>query len=304
MKNPLKMAIAILDRTPATTKGQSLVELTLTLPILLIMLMGLLEVGWLANNYLILVDVTREAGRFGATKDPTEWNEAMMTYSYQYMDCDTRDDLFTLIPGDGQTTYQGPNLPGYDFGIDGPQNYFDSIACTVVIGMQPLEFKDDRDDVVISVFTYIVDAAGNAIITGRFPGNSNRCADDDRDPFAPPFLLPDDRDQTRVSDDIENQRGYLFRGNFAEAGCRGSKFSLQRMTDLLNRTSIFDDGSPLTNPERDQIPNNGILLVEVFWEHEQLLGLPFVSWLANPIDLHVWSFFPVSAAEPTATAKP
>lgn len=306
MKNPLKMAIAVLDRTPATTKGQSLVELSLTLPILLLMLLGLFEIGWLANNYLTLVDVTREAGRYGATNDPTEWNNGD-TYSYSRMDCEANDGLFEKIPGDGNTSYPGPDLSAYGYapGLDGPIGFYDGVACTIIIGMQPLEFVDDKDDIAVSVITYIVDdVTGEPVITGRFPGNSNECSDDTRDPFTPAFLPFDDRDVNNYDGGIENQRGYLYRGNHVKDGCRGSEFSLDRLTEMLRRTAIFDDGSPLTDPESEQIPNNAFILVEVFWEHNQLLGLPVFSWFADPIDLHVWSFFPVSAAEPTATPKP
>ncbi|PJF44259.1 MAG: hypothetical protein CUN55_04935 [Phototrophicales bacterium] len=307
MKNPLKMVVAVLDRAPATTRGQSLVELSLTLPILLLMLLGLMEIGWLANNYLTLVDVTREAGRYGATNDPTEWNNGN-TYSYSRMDCEDKNGLFEKIPGDGNTSYPGPDLAAYGYGpgLDGPIGFYDGVACTIIIGMQPLEFNDSTDDIAISVFAYVMDSSGNPVITGRFPGNSNECTDDPRDPFAPPFLSPADYDPDNYDTGIENQRGFLFRGNHVNAatGCRGSEFNISEITDLLSRTTIFDDASPLTSPEREHLPNNAFVLVEVFWQHHQLLGLPFFSWLADPIDLHVWSFFPVSAAEPTATPKP
>ena len=61
MRGRLRRLLAVLDGTPTGTRGQSLVELTLTLPILLVMLMGLTEIGWYANNYLTLLDVVREA---------------------------------------------------------------------------------------------------------------------------------------------------------------------------------------------------------------------------------------------------
>ena len=44
----------------------------------------------------------------------------------------------------------------------------------------------------------------------------------------------------------------------------------------------------------------GLVLVEVFWSHDQLLGLPWFR--LGPVGegqiIHVWAFFPVSAAEP------
>jgi hypothetical protein len=50
----------------------------------------------------------------------------------------------------------------------------------------------------------------------------------------------------------------------------------------------------------EHVPNYGLVLVEIFWQHKQLLGLPWYNM--GPLDeaqiIHVWTFFPVSAAEP------
>jgi Flp pilus assembly protein TadG len=48
------------------TQGQSLVELTITLPILLLMFVGLVEIGYVLRNYLVVVNATREGTRFAA----------------------------------------------------------------------------------------------------------------------------------------------------------------------------------------------------------------------------------------------
>ena len=46
------------------TSGQSLVELALTLPILLLLFLGLIELGMALRAYLVLVNANREAARF------------------------------------------------------------------------------------------------------------------------------------------------------------------------------------------------------------------------------------------------
>jgi Flp pilus assembly protein TadG len=48
------------------TEGQSLVELALTLPLLLVMFVGLVEVGAALRNYLVVVNANREGTRFAA----------------------------------------------------------------------------------------------------------------------------------------------------------------------------------------------------------------------------------------------
>lgn len=56
------------------TKGQSLVELALTLPLLLLLLSGLVEFGFMLNYYLSLVDGSREVARLFSNFDPIEEN--------------------------------------------------------------------------------------------------------------------------------------------------------------------------------------------------------------------------------------
>jgi Flp pilus assembly protein TadG len=45
--------------------GQSAVELALTLPLVLLLICGLLEMGWLASTKLVMDNVTREGVRVG-----------------------------------------------------------------------------------------------------------------------------------------------------------------------------------------------------------------------------------------------
>ncbi len=52
------------------SKGQSLVEMTLTLPILLMLFSGLVEFGFMLNYYLSLVDATRFAARLYSQSTP------------------------------------------------------------------------------------------------------------------------------------------------------------------------------------------------------------------------------------------
>jgi hypothetical protein len=76
VKNLIRNIIKVLDSQPGRrrgARGQSLVELTLTAPILFIMIISAVEVGFLANNYLILLDAVREGGRFAVTENPLQW---------------------------------------------------------------------------------------------------------------------------------------------------------------------------------------------------------------------------------------
>ena len=55
---------------PHGEHGQSMVEMALAFPILLLILAGTLEVGKYLNDYLTILDATREAARYAADGDP------------------------------------------------------------------------------------------------------------------------------------------------------------------------------------------------------------------------------------------
>ena len=56
-------------RGRAKSIGQSLVEFTVLLPVLLIMISGLIEFGIMLNYYLDLIDAAREAARYASDTD-------------------------------------------------------------------------------------------------------------------------------------------------------------------------------------------------------------------------------------------
>jgi hypothetical protein len=55
--------------------GQSLVEMALIMPLLLLMLLGVLEVGWALRGYLVLSNANREATRFSARGRYLDFNQ-------------------------------------------------------------------------------------------------------------------------------------------------------------------------------------------------------------------------------------
>lgn len=83
-------------------RGQSMVEMALSLPILLLILAGAVEVGMYYNTFLTLVDATREAARYSANQTPA--SEDSNT------DCNNTQDFFKKA---ACLTMQ--NLPGVTF---------------------------------------------------------------------------------------------------------------------------------------------------------------------------------------------
>lgn len=80
----LRALSARLTRNPKMRKGQSLVEFTLMLPVLLIMLSGLAEAGIALNVYLDLIDSAREVARNVADFDP--FNDETLSRNVSFYD--------------------------------------------------------------------------------------------------------------------------------------------------------------------------------------------------------------------------
>lgn len=54
-----------LNKLLKNEKGQAVVELALLLPILILIICGIVELGWLFTNQLMLNNVSREGARYG-----------------------------------------------------------------------------------------------------------------------------------------------------------------------------------------------------------------------------------------------
>jgi Flp pilus assembly protein TadG len=59
----MKRLIKLLQKNQ---KGQAVVELALTLPILLLVVCGIIDFGWMMGNKLLLTYCSREGARYGA----------------------------------------------------------------------------------------------------------------------------------------------------------------------------------------------------------------------------------------------
>jgi hypothetical protein len=130
--------------------GQSLVEFTVLLPVLLIMISGLIEFGIMLNYYLDLIDAAREAARYASDVDPiTDPNPP-----YGYMDPNPAFYTYT------QTLAMESLRAASDNRIDWPkmQLMYGATWCDHVNG-----------DIVISTFGTLNQSPNPAIVDKRFP---------------------------------------------------------------------------------------------------------------------------------------
>jgi len=79
--------------------GQSLVEMAIALPILLIMLIGVFEVGWALRGYIVLTNVNREAARFAVKRGTLDYSiEDPTTVGYEKVLSHTLGSLSEQLP--------------------------------------------------------------------------------------------------------------------------------------------------------------------------------------------------------------
>ena len=117
--------------------GQSLVEFAVLLPILLLMIAGLIEFGFMLNVYLDLIDSARETARFLANDDPVH----------------AADGSFDPNP----------------FGTPEPKGFYDrgfAMAYNTLHQAGQVDLDNTTDDVVISVF--VVD---DGAVSQRWPAH-------------------------------------------------------------------------------------------------------------------------------------
>ena len=120
--------------------GQSFIELALVIPFLLMLIAGLVEVGFFIHSYLTLLDLTRESARFASLRDPFTLNAAGGT-------------LPDAACSDGNTLHY----------------YFDTACIILDTGFNPFVPLDTNlDDIAISVLT----VSGNTI-SNRWPADSD-----------------------------------------------------------------------------------------------------------------------------------
>jgi hypothetical protein len=259
-------------------RGQSLVEIALVFPFILLLLAGLVEVGHYVNTYLTLLDASREAARFAADLDPRNpWGDNF--------DRSVHPDACGGPVG-------SPNGPGSEaclrLGCEMTKFFFHNAACLVSTNLQGLELDLSREhnDVVISIVA-VISTTGDLAITERLPPVNPACTPDEGyyGTCATTSCCEDECSWSWTND--------VYSGTVLAGTGQDSRFTCSDLADLLN-----------SGPNRTR-RQNGFVIVEVYYEHSLALNLPIISdVIPQPIRMRAYSVMPVSAAEPTPTPVP
>jgi hypothetical protein len=266
LTNKLEKYISKLpDRTQLTQRGQSLVEVALLFPVLLILLSGLLEFGFLLNEYLTLQDAVRNAARFSSDSD------------YTVTDVTAVNNVCT----NGATGFPREECCMGSGGLGGTVDFYRQTACLVNVEMNNMapdvstlclrpgangicEYgildpnsgdPGNRDDIVISVFS--IDQHGTPQIV-RFGGAN----------------------------------GWSYSEHYVGYGGGRNQNSRFSTADIASRLDMA-------------APNTGYVLVEIFYNYAQKLSLPWITaFVHDPVMLHAYTIMPLTSAEPTPTPIP
>lgn len=354
MRSLVRKFLQILDGSPVShgrkQSGQSVIELAFMTPLLIMLIMGTVEIGWYANNYLTLQEVTRVGARRGAVlggdMGPLAWPRGATIVPDSLNIWGVPNPDFLMAVNFRQACDTGnPNFLGY----------YNIVVCTMLSSLDPLNIRqgNDVDDIVVSAFSLqlINNANPNSlppdsperaftynltptrpelspgyqmVVVGRYPAEANECTvDANGNPIDPINLPRDPFDYIRngfrdphpggnfqqpfielegIDTGMEFQRGFAWLGQHRVSdpglSCWGSEFSVEDVERLMNMPRFG-----LSNPQRAQLPNQGLVLVEIFWEHALLLTFPLFSPVYEAIGsdtttLSVWAAFPAPAVEP------
>ncbi len=110
-------------------KGQSFMELAIVIGVLLTLLLGMVEMAFLLNTYITVVDASRQGARFASTKDP-----------YDTDDYATLNEFYIAV----RAAIEGRHV------VD--------ILSTDLGALSPIQLDPALDDVIISFVS--IDAAG------------------------------------------------------------------------------------------------------------------------------------------------
>jgi hypothetical protein len=211
-------------------KGQSLIELTLVLTILLTLLTGMVEFGNLLNQYITVVDAAREGSRFASNDDPFIRTAVPIICENGDVDFCDRANFYTNI----------------DQIIEGSFDKSGERAKDAKGALAPIVLDPAKgDDVIVSVFSM-------------------------KDGVATRF--PKDR----------GEDGWSYYG-YKGLGGQKSSFSTAELTSRLDPAA----------------PDTGMVVVEIYYNYDQILKLWGFIGVPDPIRVHAYSIMPLSAAEPT-----
>lgn len=237
-------------------------EIAVLFPLLLIMLSGLIEFGFFLNEYLTIQDAIRNAARFSSDSD---YN---ITDISSVCDGNPAADTFPRQLCCRETV-----------------NIYRQTAC-----LTNNEITSAAPDISLLCLDDPLPAPGEPCRYGIVnPNNGEAGNRDDIVISVFSVLHPDSGTASAVRFPIESgESGWSYAQASPEYGIRNQNSSFST-TEFVNRLG-------------NDAPSTGFLLVEIFYNYDQKLKLPWITaFVPDPILLHNFAIMPLVSAEPTPT---
>ena len=169
--------------------GQGLVELALALPALLIIFLGLIELGFLLRAHLVVVNANREAARFasrGTFTDQQIVERALTSFANQLpvetegVNANT-EVIVTRFHIPAEKSRDGTYFPAYIVGDLGEESQLDLDATVARLKGENDDFNDDliasqadavrtmQDVIYVEIYYYHYEVIGAPIVEWVFP---------------------------------------------------------------------------------------------------------------------------------------
>lgn len=225
--------------------GQSLVEIAVTAPLLLLMLLGLFEVGWALRGYMVLANVNRETVRFAVKSNVLDFSEK----------ADTASEGFNEVLS--HTT--------------------DSLA-----GQLNLEFLDDPNATIImshlvidTGYPCVEYANGEPVLPYEFDDDCDCTTGDSSDPDGDGTAWFS-RDDLVLHPGLPGYSAYAQTYGLSNTTRLGSG-SYEALAETLKLENNQLNCSILKTSSAGEMTSNNLFISEMFYEQPQLLGAPLIS---------------------------
>ncbi len=244
-------------------RGQALVEMALITSILLIMLIGIFEVGYMLWGYMNLVNLNREVARYAARPDVLKF-----------------EDVFPADPKfDGQ-----PELYAHAVGFTKLYTYITEISQNSNLS---LRFEADPSDPGLITNTTMI--ISHFVVDTQQPCTGTNCFDDLDRCKADSYTL----DDLAIHPDLS---GYDYLRYTYGPTVTTRLDSTAIIRDMLAFNNEMNCQLKVDNINDNSV--NSSIIIEMFYEQPQLLGFPIATLLLpNPATLYAQTVFRLDTAD-------
>ena len=254
-------------------KGQSLVETAVALPVFLLLLLGVFEVGWALRAYLVLANVNREATRFAARgvyldlKQKTDWTQVgydkVVSHTYNALSAQLNPLSLNAASGNSSVIVTYYNVEPQAFVCPGDEDCSD-YNCSL--------FEYDKNDLDKGAEYNIVEYP---LLRTQGPVST--------DPRLPEWYKPANRVLSLVNT-TPITGYYYYEGPETDVAMLSRINTKEKVAELRSENNV--QNCELLKKRLPPTSNNVIIIENVYYL-PQLVGLPFISvFIPDPIPLY------------------